>query len=123
MKIIATQPTLVAQVHDAIVTEIAERNLPGERIIQEQLAQGLGVSRQPVQQALLLLRREGVLVEAAGRGLVVAPMEPESVRNLYDVRAKSVCRILNSFVPGSRNRFYSCPAWPSPPRLGRCCNG
>ena len=88
MKIIAAPPKLVAQVHDAIVTEIAQgKLLPGERVIQEQLAQGLGVSRQPVQQALLLLRREGVLVEAAGRGLIVAPMDPESVRNLYDVRA------------------------------------
>ena len=36
-------PTLVAQVHDAIVTEIAQgKLLPGERVIQEQLAQGLG---------------------------------------------------------------------------------
>ena len=34
----------------------------GERIIQEQLAQELGVSRQPVQQALTLLRKQGIEV-------------------------------------------------------------
>ena len=88
MKFIAAQPKLVTQVHDAIVSEIAQGKLkPGERIIQEQVAQMLGVSRQPVQQALLLLRNLGVLQEAAGRGLAVAPIDPEHVRNMYDIRA------------------------------------
>ena len=51
MKVLAAQPKLVEQVHDAIVSEIAAGKLkPGERIIQEQIAQVLGVSRQPVQQ-------------------------------------------------------------------------
>ena len=88
MKVIAAQPKLVMQVHDALVSEIAQGNLkPGERIVQEQIAQLLGVSRQPVQQALLLLRNQGVLQDAAGRGLIVAAMEPDHVRNMYDVRA------------------------------------
>ena len=88
MKIIAAQPTLVAQVRDAIVAEIAQGHLrPGERIIQERLAQELGVSRQPVQQALLLLSNQGMLQEAPGRGLIVAPIDPDYVRNLYDIRA------------------------------------
>lgn len=88
MELLATPPKLVAQVHDAVVSEIAQGKLkPGERIIQEHIAQELGVSRQPVQQALLLLRNEGVLQNAPGRGLVVAPMDPHHVRNMYDIRA------------------------------------
>ena len=88
MKVIAAPPKLVVQVHDALVSEIAQGKLkPGERMIQEQIAQELGVSRQPVQQALLLLRNQGVLHDAPGRGLIVAPMDPEYVRNMYDVRA------------------------------------
>ena len=88
MKAIAVQPKLVEQVHDAIVSEIAAGKLkPGERIIQEQIAQTLGVSRQPVQQALLLLRNKGVLRDAPGRGLLVAPLDLDQVRNLYDIRA------------------------------------
>jgi DNA-binding GntR family transcriptional regulator len=88
MKIIATQPKLVAQVQEALVAEIAQGKLkPGERIIQEQIAQVLGVSRQPVQQALALLRNQGVLHDAPGRGLIVAPMDPDYVRNMYDIRA------------------------------------
>jgi DNA-binding GntR family transcriptional regulator len=88
MKVIDAQPTRVEQVHRAILAEIAEGRLaPGTRLIQEQLAQQLGVSRQPVQQALILLRNQGLLVEAPGRGLLVAPLDPAQVRNLYDMRA------------------------------------
>lgn len=88
MKELATSPTLVQQVYTAIFSEIAEGKLaPGTRIIQEQIAQLLGVSRQPVQQALLLLRNQGVLQDAPGRGLIVAPMDLDYVRNMYDIRA------------------------------------
>lgn len=88
MKILATQPKLVEQVHEAIVSEIASGKLKrGERIIQEQIAQELGVSRQPVQQALLLLRNQGVLRDAPGRGLIVAPLDLDQVANMYDIRA------------------------------------
>lgn len=88
MKTLQVGPTLVEQVHRAILADIAGGRLPpGERIIQEQLAQELGVSRQPVQQALTLLRKEGVLSDAPGRGLQVAPLNLEHVRHMYEVRA------------------------------------
>ena len=88
MKVLAAQPKLVELVQDAILAEIASGKLPpGARIIQEQLAQELGVSRQPVQQALLVLRNLGVLREAPGRGLQVAPLDLDHVRNMYDMRA------------------------------------
>jgi DNA-binding GntR family transcriptional regulator len=88
MKALATQPNLVEQVRDAILQEIASGAFaPGDRIIQEQLAQALGVSRQPVQQALVLLRNQGVLQDAPGRGLLVAPLDPDHVRHMYDIRA------------------------------------
>ena len=88
MKALASAPNLVEQVRDAILAEIASGQLAaGERIIQEQIAKTLGVSRQPVQQALLLLRNLGVLRDAPGRGLVVAPLEPDSVKHMYDMRA------------------------------------
>ena len=88
MKALSLQPNLVDQVSAALLDEIASGQLlPGERIIQEQVAQALGVSRQPVQQALLLLRNQGVLRDAPGRGLIVAPLDPEHVEHMYDMRA------------------------------------
>jgi DNA-binding GntR family transcriptional regulator len=88
MKLLSAQPKLVELVQDAIVAEIASGKLPpGARIIQEQIANELGVSRQPVQQALVVLRNLGVLRDAPGRGLQVAPLDLDHVRNMYDMRA------------------------------------
>ena len=88
MKTLSAQPNLVAQVRDAILDEVSSGALAaGDRVIQEQIARALGVSRQPVQQALALLRNQGVLQDAPGRGLLVAPIDPEHVQHMYDIRA------------------------------------
>ena len=85
---VQTQPTLVEQVVNAIVSEIVEGGLPSNaRLIQDDLARAYGVSRQPVQQALLLLRDRGLVREAPGRGLIVSPIDPDFVRRLYEIRA------------------------------------
>jgi DNA-binding GntR family transcriptional regulator len=85
---IETPPTLVEQVVNAIVSEIVDGDLPANsRLIQDELARAYGVSRQPVQQALLLLRDRGMVREAPGRGLIVSPLDVDFVRNLYEMRA------------------------------------
>lgn len=103
MKALAAPPNLVERVHEALLGEIAAGRLAaGERIIQEQLAKQLGVSRQPVQQALTLLRQQGVLREAPGRGLIVAPLEPDEVEHMYEVRAVMeglACRLAAERAP------------------------
>ncbi|MEY4751027.1 MAG: hypothetical protein RIQ60_3241 [Pseudomonadota bacterium] len=88
MKAISSQPKLVEQVTQAVLDEISAGGLkPGTRIIQEQLAQALGVSRQPVQAALMLLRNQGVLHDAPGRGLIVAPLDAGYIAQMYAMRA------------------------------------
>ncbi len=88
MSQVQAQPTLVEQVVNAIVSEIVDGELPANaRLIQDDLARAYGVSRQPVQQALLLLRDRGLVREAPGRGLIVSPLDVDLVGNLYEVRA------------------------------------
>jgi DNA-binding GntR family transcriptional regulator len=88
MKPLSAPTSRAEQVRDAILEAITSGRLPaGERVIQEQIAQALGVSRQPVQQALLLLRDQGVLREAGGRGLIVAPLDADEVQHMYQLRA------------------------------------
>ena len=83
MQILRPQQTLVEQVYEAILDRIAAGQFgPDARLIQEEIAEVLGVSRQPVQQALLLLRNEGLLISAPGRGRMVAPLDAEKVRNV-----------------------------------------
>jgi DNA-binding GntR family transcriptional regulator len=88
MKPLSAQPNLVDQVREAILQEIATGALaPGERVVQERIAESLGVSRQPVQQALALLLNQGVLRDAPGRRLIVAPLDAPYIRQIYDMRA------------------------------------
>ena len=81
------RPDLVERVYDALVDAISSGELlAGERITQEDIAARLAVSRQPVLQAFRLLRKEGLLRDAPGRGLQVAPLDPAAITQVYQVR-------------------------------------
>ncbi|HSK59515.1 MAG TPA: GntR family transcriptional regulator [Actinomycetospora sp.] len=80
-------PSRTEQVFDAIVDDICTGRLtPGTPLRQEHLAERFAVSRQPVQQALLLLRNQGLVREFGRRGLEVTPLDREFVSHLYDLR-------------------------------------
>ena len=80
-------PSRTEQVYRAIRASICDCSLePGRHLVQEDLAEMLGVSRQPVQQAMLLLKNDGLVVESGGRGLFVAPVERESIEHHYQIR-------------------------------------
>ena len=90
-----TAPDLVDQVYRALLDAISAGSLaPGQRITQEELAERLAVSRQPVLQALRLLKRDGFVQDAplAGaasgrsRGLQVTPLDPAWIVQVYEVR-------------------------------------
>lgn len=77
----------VDEVYKSLLDAISAGVLaPGERITQEDLAEKLNVSRSPVLQALRLLKKDGLLEEAPGRGLVVAQLDPNRIGHLYQVR-------------------------------------
>ncbi len=77
----------VEAVYKSLIDAISAGTLaPGERITQEDLAEQLNVSRSPVLQALRLLKKDGLLEEAPGRGLVVARLDLARIGHLYQVR-------------------------------------
>ena len=77
----------VDEVYKSLLDAISAGVLaPGERITQEDLAEKLNVSRSPVLQALRLLKKDGLLEEGPGRGLVVAQLDPIRIGHLYQVR-------------------------------------
>jgi DNA-binding GntR family transcriptional regulator len=80
-------PNLTDQVYARILEAITDRSLlPGQRIRQNELAEKLGVSRQPVSHALHLLHRQGLVSESGRRGFEVTQLDPERIRQLYEVR-------------------------------------
>ena len=80
-------PNLIDQVYGRILEAIIDRSLlPGQRIRQNELADKLGVSRQPVSHALHLLHRQGLVSESGRRGFEVTQLDPRRIRQLYEVR-------------------------------------
>ena len=87
MKPLTAVPSRTEQVYHAIRESICDCSLePGTHLIQEDLASMLGVSRQPIQQAMLLLKNDGLVVEHGARGLYVAPIDRNQTVDRYQIR-------------------------------------
>ena len=85
---IESTPDLVEQVYASLLDAISDGTLaPGARIMKEEIAAQLAVSRQPVLQALRLLRKDGFVLDAPGRGVLVAPLDVNTVVQIYQVRS------------------------------------
>ena len=88
MESLATPKTLVEQAYDVILDAICAGTLkPGERLTQDSVAKRLNVSRQPVNNALLMLKQQGFVRDAGRRGLAVAPLEPKLFEAIYQFRS------------------------------------
>lgn len=60
---------------------------PKERLIEEQLAERLGVSRTPIRQALTMLEAEGLVEIQPNKGAMVCSFGVDEVWDIYDLRA------------------------------------
>jgi GntR family transcriptional regulator of vanillate catabolism len=78
-----TQQTIVQTLREKI---LAGELSPGQRLVEAQLAQWLGVSRTPLRYALSVLSSEGLLDRSGGRGYVVRRFSVRDVLNAIDVR-------------------------------------
>ena len=80
-------PSLFESVHARIRDAICDGVLkPNERLNQDQIAERLNVSRQPVNQALLLLKAQGFVTDVGRRGVRVAPLSLQLVADIYAIR-------------------------------------
>lgn len=87
MRTLAGRADLTAQTHEAIRSAIVSGELsPCAPLAQEELAERLGVSRQPISHALKLLKREGLVVDRGRKGQMVAPIDADRLVSLYQVR-------------------------------------
>ena len=85
---IESAPDLVEQVYNSLLDAISDGSLAaGARIMQEDIAEQLAVSRQPVLQALRLLKKDGFVLDAPGRGVLVAPLDVGWLVQIYQVRS------------------------------------
>jgi DNA-binding GntR family transcriptional regulator len=76
---------------DLVATEMRRLILdgtlrPGERLIEDRLAEQLGVSRNPIREAIRSLEAEGFLEVTARRGSFVAVLSAQHAADLFEVR-------------------------------------
>ncbi len=83
---------LHAPLRDKVAEEIRAAILsghfkPGDRLIEDRLAEEFGVSRNPIREAMRTLASEGLIEVTARRGAVVASLSPQEAEELLEVRA------------------------------------
>jgi DNA-binding GntR family transcriptional regulator len=79
--------TLKENVTNLLRESIIDGTLPsGEELNQAQIAERLGISRGPVREALGQLEQEGLIRSVPYKGVVVTPLDPNYVRELYSLR-------------------------------------
>lgn len=78
---------LAGEVYERLVEALVQGTVnPGDRLIQDRLAEELDVSRTPVRDALLRLKEEGVIEPSGRRGYVVRRLSEADLRDLYGAR-------------------------------------
>src|SRR6478672_7567083 len=75
--------------YDDVRAAIVEnRYRPGQRLVEQRIAEELGLSRTPVREALRLLEAEGLVVSERNRGAMVRPLSSTEVGDLYGLRIR-----------------------------------
>ncbi|GAX90114.1 GntR family transcriptional regulator [Effusibacillus lacus] len=78
--------------HERVVSRLREAILkgefePGERLVQEELAEAMGVSRMPIREALRQLEKEGLVTLEPHKGAIVTPVTSNDIEEIYYLRA------------------------------------
>jgi DNA-binding GntR family transcriptional regulator len=84
---ITSAPTLVTSAVQAVRESIYDGRLgPGQRLVEADLAQQLGISRAPLREALHLLGKEGLVVTVPRHSKFVQDVDSRSVDEVYSLR-------------------------------------
>jgi len=94
-----TAAPLRAQAVEVLRSAIMSQHLAeGERLVERELIERLGVSRTTVREALRELESEGLVEVIPQRGAVVATISPSDARDLYDARVAIEAVVVRRFV-------------------------
>ena len=80
---------------------------PGDRVVENQLTQRLGVSRPPLREALRVLEQEGLVRAAPPRGTIVTPVSLHDVYEVFSLREELELVAVRRGVPACD------PGWPA----------
>lgn len=87
------------QVIDALREAILDyRLVPGQRLVERELIEQLGVSRTTVREALRELNSEGLVSVVPQRGAIVSSPSLTEAEDLYEVRGALECILIDRFI-------------------------
>lgn len=80
------KPSLVEEAYCALKLAIRDNVFPpGYQGSEQEIAVRLGMSRTPVHEAIIRLQEDGMVRVLSKRGVLVCPLAPEDVGEIYDV--------------------------------------
>jgi DNA-binding GntR family transcriptional regulator len=71
----------------------------GDRLVQDDLAARLGISRIPLREGFARLEAEGFITVEAHQGAVVKPLSLDDGNELFELRGLLECRLLTAAIP------------------------
>ena len=106
MKTIQPRKSLTEETYTRLLDAICYGELaPGHRINQDEIAEYLNVSRQPVNSAISLLKADKLVVDTGRRGVVVSKLDGSLFKSIYEFR-----RVIEPFavrLASERNNHLS----------------
>lgn len=105
--------TMVEQAAEAVVAAAARGAfLPGDRLVEAEIARDLGISRVPVREALRLLESQGIVVSTPYKGMRLMQVSNKGVAELMRVRAALEALALREILAGGQaTETRLAPAW------------
>lgn len=96
----STPAVRMADAYERIRSAILEGTLaPGRRLSQVKIADGLGLSRTPVREALRMIEKEGLITSERGRQVVISQTSMADLDELYALRIKLDTTTVRTTVP------------------------
>ncbi len=77
---------------------IDKKLVPGKKIIQDKLAENLGISRTPLRAALQRLEGENLVVSIPRRGMIVKEFSDQEIVEIYDCRIALECTAVGLYT-------------------------
>jgi DNA-binding GntR family transcriptional regulator len=85
--------------HDLRTAIISNELIPGERIIETEIAKKFGTSQVPVREALRGLEEEGLVKSIKYKGAFVADIDQTEIYHMYLLRAETEANVVGLILP------------------------